>query len=126
MLVNRIQVTTVFVSDQDKAKDFYVNKLGFQLKFEQQMGPDFRWLEVIPGGAETSIALSKPFPGMEGAVGRPTGMLLDTSDIQAAYDTLKSRGVHFTEAPTPQPWGAIQAQFTDPDGNGFTLVQRTQ
>jgi catechol 2,3-dioxygenase-like lactoylglutathione lyase family enzyme len=126
MLINRIQVTTVFVSDQDKAKDFYVNKLGFQLKFEQQMGPNFRWLEVIPGSGETSIALTLPFPGMESTVGRPTGMLLDTSDIQTAYDTLKASGVNFSEPPTPQPWGAIQAQFSDPDGNGFTLVQRTQ
>ncbi len=124
-MINRIQVTTVFVSDQERAKDFYVNKLGFTLKVEQQMGPDFRWVEVAPDGAETSISLARPFPGMEGAVGRPTGMIFDSRNVQQLYETLKARGVNFTQVPTPQPWGGVEAQFADPDGNVFSVAQRT-
>jgi uncharacterized glyoxalase superfamily protein PhnB len=44
-------------------------------------------------------------------------------DIQAVYEAYRSRGVTFTELPTKQSWGGLQAQFTDQDGNGFVLVQ---
>jgi catechol 2,3-dioxygenase-like lactoylglutathione lyase family enzyme len=104
-MLNRIQVTTVLVSDQDRALDFYVNKLGLKVKFDMPM-EGFRWLEVMPEGAETSINLTKPFPGMR-APGGPTGMIFDTSNVNSAYETLKGRGVQFTQAPTPQPWGGI-------------------
>lgn len=123
-MINRIQVTTVFVSDQDKAKAFYVEKLGMNLKVDMPMGPDFRWLEVIPTNGEASIALSLPFPGM--SAGGPTGIIFDTGDMQATYQQLKTNGVTFTEEPKPQPWGGVQAQFSDLDGNLFNLVERTQ
>jgi len=123
-MINRIQVTTVFVSDQDQAKAFYVDKLGMTLKMDMPMGPDFRWLEVIPANGEASIALTLPFPGI--SAGGPTGIIFDTSDMQAAHQQLTSNGVTFTEEPKEQPWGGIQAQFSDPDGNVFSLVERTQ
>ncbi|MBL8161038.1 MAG: VOC family protein [Anaerolineae bacterium] len=122
-MINRLQVTNVFVSDQNKAHDFYVNKLGLKVKVDMNM-PGMRWLEVIPDGAETSISLSLPWPGMS-VKGGATGMLFDTSDVNGAYATLKARGVHFSQEPTAQPWGGIEARFTDPDGNEFALVQRT-
>jgi predicted enzyme related to lactoylglutathione lyase len=125
-MLNRIQVTTVFVNDQDKAKDFYVNTLGLALKVDQQMGPDFRWLEVAPDGAETSIALAVPFPGTAQTIGGPTGMIFDTGDVKAAHSSLKAKGVRFTQEPTAQPWGGVEAQFSDPDGNVFSVVERTQ
>jgi catechol 2,3-dioxygenase-like lactoylglutathione lyase family enzyme len=123
-MINRIQVTTVFVNDQDKAKVFYTDKLGMKLKVDMPMGPDFRWLEVIPANGEASIALSRPFPGM--TVGGPTGIIFDTGDMQSAYQQMKANGVTFTEEPHSQPWGGIQAQFSDPDGNLFNLVERAQ
>lgn len=122
-MINRIQVTTVYVKDQDKAHDFYANKLGMKVKVDMPM-EGFRWLEVVPDGAETSIALSLPWPGQL-ANGGPTGLLFDTSNIKSAYDTMKSRGVKFTQEPTPQPWDGIEARFVDPDGNEFAIVERT-
>jgi len=125
-MLNRIQVTTVFVKDLEKAKAFYTNTLGMSLKFDQQMGPDFRWLEVIPSGGETSIVLAPPFPGMPPeAIGGPTGIIFDTSDIQQTHSSFKAKGVEFTQEPTEQPWGGIEAQFSDPDGNVFSVVERT-
>lgn len=123
-MLNRIQVTTVFVTDQDKAHDFYVNKLGLPVRVDMQM-PEFRWLEVAPDGAETSISLAPAFPGSGREPGGFTGMIFDTHDVKSAYETLKGAGVEFIEAPTEQPWGGIQAQFKDPDGNIFSLVERT-
>lgn len=123
-MINRIQVTGVYVSDQNKAYEFYVNKLGLKVKTDMQM-PQFRWLEVIPEGGETSLSLSMPWPGQTGVVGRSTGIIFDTSDIEKAHADLKAKGVKFTQEPTPQPWGGIQAEIADPDGNTFALVQRT-
>ncbi|MBZ0293941.1 MAG: VOC family protein [Anaerolineae bacterium] len=123
-MLNRIQVTTVFVRDQDKALDFYTNTLGLKLKVDMPMGENFRWVEVAPENGETSITLSQPFPGMEINRGS-TGMIFDTNDIQKLHADLSAKGVNFTQEPTPQPWGGIQAQFSDPDGNLFMVAERS-
>lgn len=124
-MLNRIQVTTVFVSDQDKALDFYTNTLGLETRIDMPMGENFRWVEVAPANAETSIALSLPFPGMEGAIGQPTGMMFDTSDVKAVYAKLKENGANITQEPTAQPWGGIELRVADPDGNEYGIVERT-
>lgn len=123
-MINRIQVTRVLVKDQNVAHDFYVNKLGLKVKVDMQM-PEFRWLEVMPDGAETSLSIVTPFPGMPAQIGGPTGIIFDTSNVKATYDQLRANGVRFTQEPTAQPWGGIEARFADPDGNEFSLVQRT-
>lgn len=122
-MISRIQVATVFVSDQDKALDFYTNILGLEKRVDMPMGPGFRWVEVAPAGAETSITLSLPFDGA--SKGGFTGFIFDTADVSKFYETMKAKGVNFTEAPKTQPWGGIQATFTDPDGNAFLIAQRT-
>lgn len=122
-MLNRIQVTTVFVSDLDKAREFYSKKLGLDIKFDMPT-PAGHWLEVVPKGAETSLALQTPWPGMSLRPG-PTGMIFDTSDCKGAVATLKKNGVKLTQEPTAQAWGGIEARFADPDGNEFSLVQRT-
>ena len=83
-----------------------------------------RWLEVAPPGAQTRIVLTQNFGGESGrAPGGFTGFVFTTDDIMATWETLAARGVRFTEPPTRQPWGMMQALFEDPDGNGFVLVQ---
>ncbi len=124
-MIKRIRITSVWVSDQDRAIDFYVHKLGFVLQTDQQFGPAMRWVEVVPPGAETGIALVKPAPGQEGnQVGAFSNIVFTTDDIQKTYEELRAKGVVFTEPPTPQPWGVVQALFQDADGNGFVLVDR--
>jgi lactoylglutathione lyase len=120
-MINQIQVTTVFVNDQDKALEFYRNTLGMDVRIDTMMGENFRWLEVVPKGAITSIALLSPYPGAQ--VGLPTGMIFDTADVQAFYDAKKD-SVNFTKSPEAQPWGGISAEFTDPDGNQFGIAQK--
>jgi predicted enzyme related to lactoylglutathione lyase len=119
-MIKHIHVTGVHVSDQDRALDFYTNKLGFEKRADISVG-DFRWIEVVPPGAETALVLE---PG-QGTVGTFTSVVFVTDDIQATYDELHGRGVRFTQEPTRQDWGGIQAQFVDQDGNTFVLVQHT-
>lgn len=122
-MINKIQVTGVFVSDQDKALDFYTNALGFEVRNDMQMGENFRWIEVAPTGADVSLSLAIPMNGAQ--AGGATNIIFDTSDMDSAAKALKDKGVTFVQEPTAQPWGGIMAMFSDPDGNVFSLVQRT-
>jgi len=116
--------TTVQVSDQDQALDFYTNRLGFEPWMDQPMGEGMRWLAVRLPGAQTGIVLAKGYAESDGmGVGTFTGMVLECDDIQATHAVLSGKGVHFTEAPSLQPWGMLQALFEDQDGNGYVLVQ---
>lgn len=124
MSISKLQFTTVYVSDQDAALDFYVNKLGFQVAEDSTFAPGMRFLAVVPPGAQTGIVLFKPHeadsPEMA-FVGTFSGIVVTADDVQATYQELADRGVYFTEPPTRQPWGGVQAQFNDQDGNRFVL-----
>ncbi|MEV4433881.1 VOC family protein [Streptomyces sp. NPDC049555] len=123
-MISHIGTVDVFVNDQDKAIDFYVNTLGFELRADHSMGP-VRWVEVAPAGGQTRIVLcTKDFPVyQEGRIGAFTDIQLITEDIKATHEELTRKGVRFTAEPQQMPFGATIASFTDPDGNGFNLVQ---
>jgi uncharacterized glyoxalase superfamily protein PhnB len=55
-------------------------------------------------------------------IGKFSRMVLGMNDVQATYETLRDRGVKFSEPPTMQPWGMLQALFEDQDGNGYVVV----
>ncbi len=123
-MINRIQFTGVWISDQNRAYDFYVNKLGFQVLQDRPMGGDSRFLLVVPPGGNTGMTVSKPLPGMTGVkVGGWTNIAFETDDIHATYEDLKAKGVEFSQAPTQAFWGGVEAIFSDPDGNQFMLHQ---
>ena len=132
-----INISHVFVFDQDVALDFYVNKLGLELGADIDFGP-MRWLTVrVPGDPGREILLEVPGPpGMDEASGAQirelvskgaTGFTfgLTTDDCRGTYETLKSRGVEFTEEPTEQPYG-VDCGGRDPFGNHFRIVQPAQ
>ncbi len=128
-MIECVGTVSLYVKDQDKALDFYVNKLGLEKRADQKFQlPDasqMRWLTVAPKGAVTEIVLYKPvnFPQGEALIGKFAGLTFNTSDIEKTYHDLLAKGVKFTETPTKQDWGSIQAQFNDQDGNGLVLVQ---
>lgn len=117
MNITHVQLLSVPVSDQDRAKNFYVNTLGFELRRDNPMGEDARWVEVAPKGAETSITLVTWFPAMP--PGSLTGLVLQTGDIDGDCASLGEAGVEL-EGPNDAPWGR-QAVIKDPDGNGIVL-----
>lgn len=115
MAITNVKTVTVFVSDQDRARDFYVDALGFDVKIDQSFGEN-RWLEVGPESGAT-LVLHRPFPGM--AAGGGQGALFDSSDLDADVAHLRAAGV-VVDGPNEMPWGR-QATFSDPDGNGYGL-----
>jgi len=130
-MITRIGLVPVWVSDQDAALEFYIGKLGFEKVSDSGEQDGYRWVEVAPIGAETGIALVQPYPETLRMAGRKpeeligmTSFTFDTNDISATYKTFSERGVTFTEKPTMQPWGRLQAQFVDQDGNQFILQER--
>jgi len=123
-MIKKISLSGIWVSDQDKSLEFFVDKLGFDVQRDTTMG-DYRWIEVIPPGAETGITLAKPYPGQENVtIGGFTNIIFSTDNLDATYEELKSNGVNFTQEPAMQDYGIKQAMFTDPDGNVFLLVER--
>ncbi len=121
----RLGTVPIYVKDQAEALRFYVDALGFEKRMDSPMGEGLRWLTVAPPGEATDFVLASGFGGddWEARIGHSHGCVLLTDDIDETYRTWRDRGVQFTEAPTLQEWGAMQALFNDPDGNGFVLVQ---
>lgn len=114
---------TIFVNDQAQALDFYTEKIGLEVRRDDNFGP-IRWIEVGVPGSLTSIVL---FPRrnplyQEDLMREFTGIQFVTEDIQATYEELSSRGVPFSQPPTPLPFGTT-AVFTDEDKNQFSLLQ---
>ena len=131
-MITRLGSVPVFVSDTERALAFYRDKLGFEVVMDYRFGPEFRWLGVARRRGESEIILFRPVASLVGGraeelekrIGVWTGIVFLTDDIESTYQELSSRGVEFTLAPKLQPWGGWEAQFTDPDGNGFHLAQR--
>jgi predicted enzyme related to lactoylglutathione lyase len=134
-MIQRMSHTSVYVLDQDRAKAFYTEKLGFDLKEDQRMG-DFRWLTVAPKGQkELEVVLMplRPSPMMDEATcstlralvekGTFGAGVLETDDCQKTFDDLKARGVTFVQPPQKRPYG-IEALMKDDSGNWFSVVQR--
>jgi catechol 2,3-dioxygenase-like lactoylglutathione lyase family enzyme len=119
-LPTRIIVVSVPVSDQDQAKSFYVERLGFDLVRDDDSVPGLRWIEVRPSGGAPSLTLVDWFESMP--AGSMRGLVFAVDEITAEYERLMSNGVEFDSPPRRQPW-AIEAVFRDPDGNQFVLQQ---
>ena len=91
MAITRIQLFSLPVADQDRAKAFYVDKLGFELVADTAMGPDQRWVQVRPAGCDTSITLVTWFDTMP--PGSAQGTVVESDDLDADVATIRSRGV---------------------------------
>ena len=122
-MFSHIHSTTIEVSDQDAALDFYVNTLGWEKAMDAAMGPDMRFLTVVPPGATTQLVLGHSSWFADGPAPSKGGISLVTPDIDATYATLTERGVKFKEPVAVMPWGQKAAWFSDPDGNEFFLVE---
>lgn len=116
-----ITMVSIPVKDQDKALKFYTEKLGFKLETDAAFG-DQRWIELSIPGTKMHISLFT-VPGQEDRVGTFSNIVYSCKDIQKVYETLKSRGVEFTEPPKKQSWGGVTALFKDADNNTFCISE---
>jgi catechol 2,3-dioxygenase-like lactoylglutathione lyase family enzyme len=121
--VGRVCIT---VADTDRALDFYVGTLGFEKVVDVPMGPDMRWVEVAVAGTPTTIAIAPP-PEGKTAGGKETGIILDTTDVDADHAALKAAGVDVDEEVT-RFGGPVPPMFwlRDPEGNSLIVVQPSE
>lgn len=122
-MIRQIGLTSVYVRDQDRSLEFYVDKLGFETITDVTLD-GFRWIEVAPPGAETGMTIAYAGPGTdwEKFVGG-FAPLMFCDDLRQTCQDYASRGVEFIEEPTEYPWG-LQAMLADPDGNTIVMTQR--
>lgn len=133
-MIQRLSHATFYVLDQDAAKDFYVNKLGFDVRMDLKMDNGFRWLTVSPKGQPDLqiILMQVDGPNMQPDAantirsllteGKINGGVLQTSDCRATYEELKAKGVEFLSPPKEQFYG-VEAIMKDNSGNWFSLTE---
>jgi catechol 2,3-dioxygenase-like lactoylglutathione lyase family enzyme len=121
--VRKIGNVVIPVADQDREVEFYTDKLGFEKRADIPFGNGYRWVEVAPPGADTTIALAPPPQGRPTG-NRETGIGLQTDDIDSLHAELKAAGVDIDEQVSrmgdpvpPLCW------VRDPEGNSLMLVE---
>jgi len=151
-MITKMSHTSLFVLDQDKAYDFYINKLGFKVNTdvvmgggdtshdddeaaknaEEHGGPGFRWLTINPPDQPELELILMPLTGFDQEAQEALRILLNkgvmgagvfyTPDCKATYEELKAKGVQFKSEPREQFYG-IECIITDGVGNWFSMTQ---
>ena len=121
-MIKALKFAGIPVRDQDRALEFFTEKLGFQVATDQAFDGTQRWIELRIPGAETRVVLFTP-KGHEDRVGTFTGLSFVTDDVVATHRELSGRGVEFVGEPRIEKWGS-SAIFKDPDGNSFVLSSK--
>jgi catechol 2,3-dioxygenase-like lactoylglutathione lyase family enzyme len=134
-MIQRVSHASLYVLDQESARSFYVDKLGFEVREDEKMG-EFRWLTIGPRGQrelEVVLIEVRPSPMMDAATAEALRALikkgafgcgvLETDDCQKTYDELRARGVEPMGPPAERPYG-IELLIKDDSGNWWSVVQR--
>jgi len=132
-MITNVSLTTVYCLDQDVARDFYVDVLGFVANTDVTMGEDFRWVTVNhPSQPELEVTLMVPGPPLDDEMaamirrqlekGQMGGLGLCVDDCRKTVDELKAKGVEFLQEPSDRPYG-VEAIMRDVCGNWLVLVE---
>jgi catechol 2,3-dioxygenase-like lactoylglutathione lyase family enzyme len=129
----RVEMVGVYVRDQDESLRFYVEKLGFRVHTDAKNG-DYRWLTVQhPDQPSFQLGLFTPQPPLVDAAtaqtlneavakGAMPPLVLMVDDCRAAFERMSAQGVEFTQEPVSR-YGAVDASFRDPSGNGWKMIE---
>jgi catechol 2,3-dioxygenase-like lactoylglutathione lyase family enzyme len=115
----KLELVAIPVSDVDRAKAFYTDKVGFNADQDHTVGDELRFVQLTPPGSACSIALGMGL--VDTPPGSAQGLQIVVSDINAARAELVERGVEASEVQV-FPWGSF-VFFSDPDGNGWAVQQ---
>jgi predicted enzyme related to lactoylglutathione lyase len=115
----KIEVVHIPVTDVDRAKAFYTEKVGFHADLDRRVNEGLRFVQLTPPGSSCSIATGEGLT--DAAPGSVRGLQIVVPDIEAAYAELQSRGVEVS-AIEVHPWGSL-VSFADPDGNTWVVQQ---
>jgi catechol 2,3-dioxygenase-like lactoylglutathione lyase family enzyme len=115
----KLELVILPVTDVDRAKSFYVDRVGFNADHDQTPFPGLRFVQLTPPGSACSIAFGQGIT--QAQPGTVQGMQMVVSDIEAAHAHLKQRGVDVSDI-DDQAWGRF-VYFSDPDGNKWAVQQ---
>lgn len=132
-MITNISLVTVYVTDQDDARKFYVDKLGFVERTDVSLGDGFRWVTIgHPSQPELEVTLMTPGPPLDDdmaeavrralAKGSMGGLGLRVDDCRKTHDDLVAQGVEFVQPPSDRPYG-VEAVMRDNSGNWLVLVE---
>jgi catechol 2,3-dioxygenase-like lactoylglutathione lyase family enzyme len=133
-MITNISILTLWVTDQDSAKQFYLDKLGFIEGTDVTLGDGFRWVTIKhPDQPELQVSLSVPGPPLDDqaaeairralANGTMGGFGMSTDDCRKTYEELLAKGVTFIQDPADRPYG-VEAILRDNSGNWLVLVEQ--
>jgi predicted enzyme related to lactoylglutathione lyase len=115
----KLELVAIPVSDVDRAKAFYTEKVGFNADHDHRVSDEIRFVQLTPPGSACSIALGTGL--LDAQPGSVQGMQMVVSDIEAAHAELIERGIEVSNVQV-FPWGSF-VFFKDPDGNGWAVQQ---
>lgn len=132
-MITNVSLVTVHCLDLDRAKDFYVNVLGFEPRTDVQAGPDYRWVTVShPSQLDLQVTFQLPGPPLAPDAadfyrrqlekGEMGGLGLRVDDCRKTFEELTAKGVTFLQEPSDRPYG-VEAVMRDSEGNWLVLVQ---
>lgn len=119
MLDMKLELVFVPVSDVDRAKAFYVDKIGFNADHDHRVSPELRFVQLTPPGSACSIAIGDGLTEMQ--PGSLKGLQMVVQDVRASRDELLARGAPVSDIDVQQ-WGSF-VTFSDPDGNTWALQE---
>jgi predicted enzyme related to lactoylglutathione lyase len=115
----KIELVILPVTDVDRAKAFYTEKIGFHADYDQTVSDEIRFVQLTPPGSACSIAFGKGLT--DAPPGSVRGIQMVVPDIETAYKELTARGTEVSPI-DDQPWGRF-VYFSDPDGNAWSIQQ---
>ena len=132
-MITNINLVTVYCLDQDKARGFYVDVLGFEARTDATMGEGFRWVTVShPAQPQLEVTLMTPGPPLDPEAaefirgqlekGSMGGLGLAVDDCRKTFEELSAKGVTFLQEPSDRPYG-VEAVMRDSTGNWLVLVE---
>jgi catechol 2,3-dioxygenase-like lactoylglutathione lyase family enzyme len=124
-MIEGVRSVGIYVGDQDRAKSFWTDTMGFELVQDSPFGEGeaaARWIEVRPPDGGVILVLFTPDEAKP-LVGTFSNVLFTCDDINATYEELSAKGVEFVDTPRQEFWG-WWASFKDPDGNTYGVGQR--
>jgi catechol 2,3-dioxygenase-like lactoylglutathione lyase family enzyme len=132
-MITNVSLITLYCLDQDAARDFYVDVLGFEARTDVTMGEGFRWVTVgHPSQPELEITLMTPGPPLDEEAaaftrrqlekGTSGGLGLHVDDCRKTFEELSAKGVQFLQEPADRPYG-VEAVLRDDSGNWLVLVE---
>jgi catechol 2,3-dioxygenase-like lactoylglutathione lyase family enzyme len=115
----KLELVPIPVTDVDRAKAFYVDKIGFIADHDQVVHEGLRFVQLTPPGSACSIVMGVGITTMKPGSVKSYQMVIE--DARKTHDELAKRGVNVSDVDV-QPWGSF-VNFEDPDGNGWSLQE---